>query len=252
MLTEKDLRQWNFTRNDKWDQILVTYRTPMEVWSTSSRHAPGPVHSRLRDDNLDVGLTNLDMTVVVHWYGKLAPTILPMNVALIPFDAIEIGHGHIGLCPPGVGTLKYWSMASALFDLLARSLPKDLQDLDFWITLHQDSDQDGYRLLHHVFTISLPGFSPTITLSYPAWSDYDSIPGYASAAFTYYRLLHKTGQVTTARDQSLTFLKGIRHPSLLGILEVYTHRIPQNAKPDGSLPIELQIQTLAVRLSEVA
>ena len=89
----------------------------------------------------------------------------PYNVALTPFDAIELSHGPKGLCPPGMGTMQYTQMAHALFELLSRILPAHLDNLQFWIEIGQNDDRNGYSLIHQIFTSCIPGFCNTATIS---------------------------------------------------------------------------------------
>ncbi len=44
------------------------------------------------------------MIDVVCCHTDLVSMLLPLIIALLPFDAIIVGMGDTGLCPPGVGT----------------------------------------------------------------------------------------------------------------------------------------------------
>ncbi len=51
MLCLKDLKDLlGFTREDKYELVIVVHRTLMEGWAISTKQAPGPIHSSLRDD----------------------------------------------------------------------------------------------------------------------------------------------------------------------------------------------------------
>ncbi len=107
---------------------------------------------------MEVSLDTLDMIDVVRWYTELISTLLPLNIALLPFDAVVVGMGVTGLCPPGVGMVRRRLMGSALFDLLSKRLPSEKEYIDFWISINSNSARDGYALIHLVFTLSLsPG-----------------------------------------------------------------------------------------------
>ena len=65
--TEKHLQALSFKNEDKFDFLQVTHHMMMSGWSAGK--FPGPWSSKLRDDRLDIGLNNLEMTLVAHWYN---------------------------------------------------------------------------------------------------------------------------------------------------------------------------------------
>ncbi len=55
---------------------------------------------------------------VVAFYDRLQEVALGYIIPIIPFDAIVLAHKFEGLCPPGLGLVKYAAMCKALIELL--------------------------------------------------------------------------------------------------------------------------------------
>ncbi len=58
------------------------------------------------------------MDNVVAFYDCLQEISLGYIIAIMPFDAIILAHQFKGLCPPGLGLVKYAAMCKALMELL--------------------------------------------------------------------------------------------------------------------------------------
>ncbi len=115
---------------------------------------------------MEVSVDTLDMIDVVQWYTELVLTLLPLNIALLIFDAVVVRMEIIGLCLPGNDTVCCRLMGPARFNLLSKKLPSEKEDIDFWISINSNSARDRYTLIHLFFTLSLPGFSRSLVMNY--------------------------------------------------------------------------------------
>jgi hypothetical protein len=63
---------------------------------------------------------------VVNFYNLLQEVSMGYSLALMPFDAIVLKNKHKGLCPPGLGLIRYTAMCKGFMELLPRLVPDTL------------------------------------------------------------------------------------------------------------------------------
>jgi hypothetical protein len=63
---------------------------------------------------------------VVAFYDRLQEVGSNYLIALMPFDVIVLSNRFEGLCPPGLGLLRYAAMSKALLELLSWLIPATL------------------------------------------------------------------------------------------------------------------------------
>ena len=202
--------------------------------------------------------TNLNLSQISVWNQLWIFTriyklcALNLNVALTPFDAILLKWQHVGLCPPGVGLIKYCAMAKALFEVLTRLLPTGDSQVEAWISVIQGDGADGYHLLWTVLTLTLPGFNSNKTPIFPLWQNVRDVTVYAKLVSLYFRLMTKKGTYHTEKEKSLLFLRNIKETTLSGIISslitsIQSHRAEEFDQEE--LPLKLHIATLASHIT---
>jgi hypothetical protein len=108
-----------------YQDIFCVHQKIYDGWfdyrqNTSRPNVPYIVEKAL---SLFPHLKAADMEETVKFYHDLQLTGLNYLLALMPFDAIYIPFGFLGLCPPGLGTGRYAEISSAFMELLPHLLP---------------------------------------------------------------------------------------------------------------------------------
>ena len=74
----------------------------------------------------------------------------------MPFDTIKLTINFEGLCPPGLGTLRYAEVGSALMDIFPRLLPTTESEVTSSIATVSYESNNGYDLLWRILELILP------------------------------------------------------------------------------------------------
>ncbi len=132
------------------------------------------------------------MDDVVAFYNHLQEFALGYIIAIIPSDAIVLAHKLEGLCPPGLGLVKYAAMCKALMELLPWLIPGSLSpQVNRTLTLVRYESNNGYDYLWQVLELTVPGFDPTVPIHAPIWPDIKDIFQFAQAFLLFFRLQAK-------------------------------------------------------------
>ena len=102
LLTASDLSDAGFQDIDSARPILEVHRVLLRTW-IDSRGNEGPNQKKLASKDYMSKLKDTSVYDVFTFHSNLVNASLNYNVALVPFDSIEINFGAIGLCPPGLG-----------------------------------------------------------------------------------------------------------------------------------------------------
>jgi hypothetical protein len=160
-----------------------------------------------------------------------------------------------GLCPPGVGALKYMAMGRALFPILDKLLPKSNPVVLDCINQLSGFHHDGYRLLDSIMARILPVFNPSLSAEAPRWDEYGNITEMATHWNLYFRLVAKKGASFSPTERSLLFLNSITEHSLLGLvtslkgsIQVFSDSLDE-FEDNTPLPTHLNIQGLVKTLT---
>jgi hypothetical protein len=191
----------------------------------------------------------------VDFYTHLTSDLKFYHIGLVPFDAIVLRYGYLGLVLPGIGDDRYLPMARVLYNILERLLPVD----DPTIRMCNDSasgyTMDGFRWLHGIFTNFLPAFSPYITATPPLWHEVRDISRSAKLYNLYYRFLALQSVYHTDIVRSRAFLAGIDEeslrPSIISLqtgLVNFTNRLVGEFDDPTELPPHFGIDGLAAAL----
>ncbi len=124
---------------------------------------------------------------VVDFYDRLQEAGLSYVIALLPFDAIMLAHGFEGLCPPGLGLVRYATMSKALMELVPRLISSGLSpQVNVTLALVRFESNNGYDYLWRVLELTVPGFDPTIPICVPTWSNVEDIFHFAQAFLLFF------------------------------------------------------------------
>jgi hypothetical protein len=98
-------------------KIMCIFRQICQGWYNRQQNSFGPQkESILKSTTFSTRLLleKFDAPSVVHWYECLTSTCEAFRIGLVPFNAIQFGCRHEGLCIPGLGLDHYRDMQSAL------------------------------------------------------------------------------------------------------------------------------------------
>ena len=111
-----------------YNDIILAHRKIVEIWYNAFSHTSGPQVDKIIQKSLSVfpHLESTKVDDVVDFYDRLQEVGLSYVLALLPFDAIVLTHGFEGLCPPGLGLVRYAPMSKALMELVPRLISSSL------------------------------------------------------------------------------------------------------------------------------
>ncbi len=108
-----------------------------------------PVFPRLQD---------LDVSSMVKFYNGQQKISMQYLLPLMPFDSISLTFGFEGLCPHGLGTVRYSAIASAWMDVLPRLLPQTESMVESAIFSVSVDSNNGFDLMWRILELAVPGF----------------------------------------------------------------------------------------------
>ena len=108
-----DIKNLGFHDSTVHSAIIASHQAVFNNWTHSK--GEGPFLMKLSETSLTAPLLDpLCKYGLIQWYDTLVTKLRPLNIALLPFDAIMVQQGPKGLCPPGMGTTIYsiWPLLS--------------------------------------------------------------------------------------------------------------------------------------------
>jgi hypothetical protein len=239
------------------------HRVIHQCWHNRQHNSFGPQkESILKSSAFSTRLLleKFDAPSVVNWYERLVSTCEAFRIGLVPFDAIQFGRRHEGLCLPGLGFERYDDMASALFTAMPICL--DMADGRVWAMLSgvETKTRNGYEIVWNLLFRYVPGFDPTKTVDKPRWDTHEGdVIQYAAAFDLYFGLSAKRGNNHSQFNKSILFLKGITARNLMKIVEPLIIAIESmqgdnngidGGLPIGYLPYHLRVEELAQKIAD--
>ena len=102
------------------DHVCRQHKYIRSHWDNSHmRYVNEGFHDRsLRYSTKFPPLKNINAGDFVDFYTRLEKQLLSLNVAIVPFDAIDIDLAATGLCSPGLGAIVQQDMAVGLYTAL--------------------------------------------------------------------------------------------------------------------------------------
>jgi hypothetical protein len=230
---------------DTFSEVQYMFSDLIGFWSTPN----------VRRDKLSKSfnrLTSLEPAEFLDFYAYLSNELIHYNIALMPFDAIDINYGYVGLCFPGVGERRYLQMTSEAFRVFDYALPHEESSVQVASRKHGGHKPDGYRFLWDVMTHSQPVFATFVPNRQPQWQNANGdLLLHAKRWIAYFRFEAKKYSYATDVQKSLLYLRSIHDQTLLGTIKslemaIMTHEAQTE---NQFLPIHLQIQQLADSLT---
>jgi hypothetical protein len=143
-------------------------------------------------------LTTLDARATVEFYDKLQKLSAGYLLPLMPFDTIKLLFNFEGLCPLGLGTLRYAEIVLALMEVLPCLLPTTIPDVYSTLTTVGSESNNGFNLLWQILELAVPGFDPTAPILPPVWHRDSNVVEFCQAHLLYFRLqANKPRRATT-------------------------------------------------------
>ena len=116
------------------------------------------------------------------------------SLALMPFDVVVLKNRFEGLCPPGLGLVRYAAMCRGFMELLPWLVPGTISpQVSAILASVRYESNNGYDYLWGVLELSVPGFDPMVLPipAIPSWADACNIFTFAQACLLYFRLQAK-------------------------------------------------------------
>ena len=148
---------------------------------------------------------------MIKFYDGLQKILMRYLVPLMPFDSICLAFDFEGLCPPGLGTVRYSAIASAWMDVLPCLLPQKESVVESAIFSVSVDLNNGFDLMWRILELAVPGFKSMNPVQVPSWtlhSDSDVL-SFCCGHLLYFRLQSKHNMFFSARTQTNIFLHSI-------------------------------------------
>ena len=240
-----------------FNDIIMVHRRVRDLWHNNYAHTMGPQVSTILSKHIKVfpQLDSLGTEEMVAFYDRLQEVGSNYVIALIPFDAIVLSYRFEGLCPPGLGLLRYAAMSKALMELLPWLISTTLSpQIGAAIACVRHETGNGYDFLWRVLALLVPGFDPTIPIQAPIWSEVMDIFTFAQEYLLFFRLQAKLNFHYNDRTRSGLFLRSVQSSQFADTITLLQSHINSYREEfeDGYLPPNLRLHGLATSLSQNA
>jgi hypothetical protein len=197
-----------------FNEIILLHKVVVQGWRNPwTQFCGGPIVEYILKKALPVFpcLCSLDVADAVKFYDGLQKISMRYLLPLMPFDSICLDFGFEGLCPPGLGTVKYATIVSAWMDVLPWILPQLNADMEL-VTFSVGFDSNnGFDLLWRVLELAVPGLKSTNPVQVLIWSPTSDILSFCREHLLYFRLQSKHNMFFNARTQTNIFMHNIQH-----------------------------------------
>jgi len=260
LLTIESIRVRGYTSINSDDVVLCfndiinLHSKVLASWTNARTQQSGPTIERIVEKAVPTILPKLEglsAAELVLWYDNLQKISSVYLLPLMPFDAINLRLGFEGLCPPGLGCLRYADICRAMMEVFPRLLP-NLNRVSTVVSTTRAENGNGYSLVWEVMALAVPGFDPTLHAPAPVWEDFMDILDFAHAHLLYFRLQAKVGLYYDSRKKSSTFLRTLQHTEYVDVVLLLQTSVETYLDPydDGYLPTHLCLMGLALRLEK--
>jgi hypothetical protein len=196
-----------------YNDIILVHHKVMELWYNAYAHTSGPQVDKVLQKSLTVfpKLSSMRVEDVVGFYDRLQEVSMGYCLALMPFDAVVLKNRFEGLCPPGLGLIRYAAMSKGFMELLPWLIPVTLSpQVSATLAAVRYESNNGYDYLWRVLELAVPGFDPTVSITIPSWDTADDIFHFAQAYLLYFRLQAKVNFHYDDRTRSGIFLRAVQ------------------------------------------
>ena len=105
-LSEEFLDSIGFIDVSVYSELMRLHRVIRQCWHNRQQNSFGPQKESILKSSafsMRLLLEKFNAPSVVNWYERLVSTCEAFRIGLVPFDAIQFGRRHEGLCLPGLG-----------------------------------------------------------------------------------------------------------------------------------------------------
>ena len=235
-----------------YSKIANIHSIVLSSWTNHRTQFSGPVVEYILEKGLPVfsRLTSLEVSDVVKFYDSVQKILMRYLLPLMPFDSICLAFGFEGLCPPGLGTIRYAAIASAWMDVLPRLLLKSDPEVESVTFMVGYESNNGFDLLWRVMELAVPGFKSTNPVQVPPWTAGSDILSFCREHLLYFRLQSKHNMFFSPRTQTNIFLRNIQQSEYADVVTTLQSHV--NAyiceEDDGYLPTNLCINGIATSI----
>ncbi len=195
-------------------------------------------------------LQGFDIADMVKSYDELQKISMGYLLPLMPFDSICLAFGFEGLCPPGLGTVRYSAIASAWMDVLPRLLPVKESEVELTVSTVSVKSNNGFDLLWRILKLTVPGFKSMNPVQVPTWTPNSDILSFCCEHLLYFRLPSKHNMFFSSRTQTNIFLHNIQQSEYVDVVTTLQSHVNAYLADDdeGYLPTNLCINGIATEI----
>ncbi len=155
-----------------FNKIILIHRIVVQGWRNPWTQFCGPMVEYILEKALPIFpcLHSLEVADAIKFYNGLQKISMRYLLPLIPFDLLCLAFSFEGLCPPGLGTIRYAAISSAWMDGLPWILPQSSSDFKSIIFFISFELNDGFDLLLQILELSISGSKSTNPVQVPIWS----------------------------------------------------------------------------------
>jgi hypothetical protein len=218
----------------------------------------GPKQDKLLQSTAFEKLESLESKNVLQWYKKLVAMLPSFNIALMPFNDVELVYGITGLCYPGVGLVRYNEMARGLALFLELKLPMgdDAPDTELSQALSLVASKphpDGYEMVQTLLEHVIPAFKlDEMEMKWPEYHDYNNPYKYAEVMLQQVLLARKRGQTISDKVVAKTFLRNVNEHATKDShswAAILLKEQLDNVDADQPLPAKFELKALATYIT---
>jgi hypothetical protein len=151
-----------------FNDIISMNLKVLALWTNTCTQHSGPSVEHIAKKADPTILPKLDslMLELLLFYDNLQKISLVYFLPLMPFDAINLRLGFLGLCPPGLCTHCYAEICHAMMEIIP-CLLLSFSCITATISTTWVENGNGYALLWEIMALPVPGFDLTLHVLAP-------------------------------------------------------------------------------------
>jgi len=236
-----------------YNDIILVHNKVRELWYNVYAHTSGPQVDKILHKSISVfpKLASARVDDVVGFYDRLQEVWMGYSLALMPFNAIVLKNRFEGLCPPGLGLIRYAAICKAFMELLPWLVPVTISpQVSAALASVRYESNNGYDYLWRVLELAVPGFDPTVSITVSSWANADDIFHFAQAYLLYFRLHAKLNFHYDDHTRSGIFLRAIQFSEFADTVTTLQSHVNSFREEfeDGYLSPHLRLHGLATSI----
>ena len=235
-----------------FQEIINLHRVVVQTWTNTRTHFSRPVMEYILKKALPVfpRLQDLDVAGMVKFYDGLQKISMRYLLPLMPFDSISLAFGFEGLCPPGLGTVRYSAIASAWMDVLPCLLPQRESVVELAISSVSVDSNNRFDLMWRILELAVPEFKSMNPVQVPTWTPWTDVLLFCREHLLYFWLQSKHNMFFSACTQTNIFLRNIQFLEYADVITTLQSQVNAYLSDDndGYLPANLCINGIATAI----